>query len=89
MARVILDSHPGICCGPESKLFLPDPVNLARLQDRFKLDAARLRSAFDASRSRAEFIDRFAELCCAATGKARWAENSPTHACTRCVTRVS
>ena len=23
LARVILDSHPNICCGPESKIFLP------------------------------------------------------------------
>lgn len=77
LARVILDSHPGICCGPESKLFLPDPVNLARLQNRFKLDAARLDAAVAASRSRAEFIDRFAALCCETTGKARWAEKTP------------
>jgi len=77
LARVILDSHPGICCGPESKVFLPDPLRLARLAERFKLDPARLRAAVAASGSRAEFIDRLADLCCDSTGKARWAEKTP------------
>lgn len=77
LARVILDSHPGICCGPESGVFLSEPLDPARLQEKFKLDPARLRAAYAASRSRAEFIDRFADLCCEASGKARWAEKTP------------
>lgn len=75
LARVILDSHPGICCGPESKVFLPGALDLARLQNRFNLDAARLGEAHAASRSRAEFIGRFAALCCEVTGKARWRDS--------------
>ena len=77
LARVILDSHPAICCGPESKVFLEDRLDVVRLAERFKLGAPSLREARDASRSRAEFIDRFAALCCAASGKKRWAEKTP------------
>lgn len=77
LARVILDSHPNICCGPESKIFLPRRIRLHKLRDRFKLDAAALDAAYEASRSRAEFIDAFAALCCSTSGKRRWAEKTP------------
>jgi len=77
LARVILDSHPAICCGPESNIFLAEPLDYDRLASRFKLDAARVAQVRDASRSRAEFVDRFAQLCCDVSGKQRWAEKTP------------
>lgn len=77
LARIILDSHPSICCGPEAKVFLEDRLDIARLAARFKLDVTSLREARDSSRSRAEFIDRFAVLCQASSGKRRWAEKTP------------
>jgi len=77
LARVILDSHPAICCGPESKVLLDEPLDSGRLAQRFKLDAALVLAARDESASRGEFVDRFAALCCASTGKRRWAEKTP------------
>jgi hypothetical protein len=77
LARVILDSHPHICCGPESKIFLPRRIRPHKLRDRFKLDGAPFDAVYAASRSRAEFIDRFAALCCTTSGKQRWAEKTP------------
>jgi protein-tyrosine sulfotransferase len=77
LARVILDSHPDICCGPESSVFLSDVVDLEKLQDKFKLDGDALLTAYQESHSRAEFIDQFAKICCRMTGKSRWAEKTP------------
>jgi hypothetical protein len=77
LARVILDSHPAICCGPESKVLLDEPLDAQRLAERFKLDVAQVLAVRDASTSRGEFVDRFAALCCAASGKPRWAEKTP------------
>jgi hypothetical protein len=77
LARVILDSHPNICCGPEAELFLPAPLDLRKLQEKFKLAPETLRATYEASESRAEFIDRFADICCESAGKNRWAEKTP------------
>jgi hypothetical protein len=77
LARVILDSHPSICCGPESKLLLDEPLDAARLAARFKFDRDQVLQARDDSASRGEFIDRFASMCCASAGKQRWAEKTP------------
>ena len=77
LARVILDSHPAICCGPESKLFLEDPIKETRLAERYQLALSVVRDALVHSGSRAEFIERFAEQCCHTTGKRRWAEKTP------------
>ncbi len=77
LLRVIVDSHPRICCGPESEAFLAGAIHLTRLKDRYKLDRQVLRDAYVTSRSRAEFIDWLAEVCRAATGKPRWAEKTP------------
>ncbi len=77
LVRVILDSHPNICCGPESGVFLPEPLDLGRLQAKFRPVVERLRGAYDASQSRAQFIDLFADMCVATAGKSRWAEKTP------------
>jgi protein-tyrosine sulfotransferase len=77
LARVILDSHPNICCGPETGVFLPGPLDLLRLQERFKPPVEILRAAYDTSQSRAQFIDLFADICTTSAGKSRWAEKTP------------
>jgi hypothetical protein len=77
LLRVILDSHPRISCGPESNVFLQPVLQLPRLTRKFKLDSNDLNQAYFASRSRAEFIDRLAQLSRNFTGKPRWAEKTP------------
>jgi len=77
LVRLILDSHSGICCGPESKLFLPDHSNITELARTFKLDHSAVNSAYATSTCRAHFIDQFSEICRTATGKRRWAEKTP------------
>lgn len=75
--RVILDTHPRICCGPESRLFLPQlpsPVKLAR---RFGLPPARVTELFDTCGSQGEFIDRFFAVYSESREKPRWAEKTP------------
>jgi hypothetical protein len=56
---------------------LQEPLDIDRLHEKFKLDASKLEQLTKSSRSRAEFIDRFAELCCALSGKRRWTEKTP------------
>jgi len=78
--RVILDSHPHICCGPESGLFLAEPIDDHRLADiakRFDLEPESAKRLRRASRSQAEFIDAFFRHYCAEAGKRRWAEKTP------------
>lgn len=77
LVRVILDSHRNICCGPESGLFKPRPLDLNKLNRKFKIDVPQLQAAYDKSQSRAEFIEQFAEICLAREGKPRWAEKTP------------
>ncbi len=77
LVRVILNAHPEICCGPESDLFRPQPLHLPRLAQRFDLDLDRLELLAASSSCRAEFVDRFAEICCLQSGKSRWAEKTP------------
>jgi hypothetical protein len=77
LLRRILDRHPGICAGPETKLFVPAAFNLEWLAEAYaipldELAAMRLRSG-----SQAAFIDAFAERVLAGCGKPRWAEKTP------------
>jgi len=77
LMRVILDTHPRICCGPESRLFqprVPAPTKLAR---RFGLPADEVTRLFDTAGSQAEFIDRFFTLYSQRRQKPRWAEKTP------------
>jgi protein-tyrosine sulfotransferase len=75
--RVILDTHPGICCGPEARLFLPRQPNATRIAERFDLQEADVASLVNSSVSQAEFIDRFFALYAASRKKRRWAEKTP------------
>jgi hypothetical protein len=80
LMRVILDSHPRICCGPESNLLLPARVDDDRvvvLAERFDLEPEAIRAMLRASSSQAEFVDRFFARYCEQNGKQRWAEKTP------------
>lgn len=77
LMRVILDTHPGICCGPESNLFLPQWPSTARQARRFELPEADVVQLLKRSASQAEFIDGFFQRYCQARDKARWAEKTP------------
>lgn len=77
LMRVILDTHPNICCGPESQLFLPQRPSVPKQAKRFGLPEAEVRGLARRSRSQAEFVDEFFKRYCAKTGKARWAEKTP------------
>lgn len=77
LLRVMLDSHPRICCGPESSVFRRRALDPDALADRFGLARGEVRAIDDAAPSRPAFIEAFAELCLKNAGKARWAEKTP------------
>lgn len=80
LLRVILDSHPNLCCGPESNLFLVGKSHRLSLEEiafKFDLSVPRIIEIEQASTSLAEFIDRFFAAYAAARGKPRWAEKTP------------
>jgi len=77
LLRMMLDSHPRICCGPESSVFRRRALDPDALADRFGIDRGAVRAVYDVSASRPAFIEAFAALCLRSTGKARWAEKTP------------
>jgi len=77
LLRMILDSHPGICCGPESNIFRRGTVDPEVLAAKFDLDPASVRAIYASSVSRPAFIEAFAGLCMERAGKRRWAEKTP------------
>src|SRR5918993_4626883 len=77
LLRMMLDSHPRICCGPESSLFRRRAVDTRWLADRFGFRHDEVREIHDRASSRPAFIEAFAALCMRKAGKARWAEKTP------------
>jgi hypothetical protein len=79
LARVILDTHPNICCGPESRLFTHnlDEKHRRALARRFDVPIERIEAQIDESPSLASFIDAFFADYCTDRGKRRWAEKTP------------
>lgn len=77
LARVILDSHKNLCCGPESGLFFRDDAGIQRLANKFDVPLRKVRSMAQRSNSRAEFIEKFFDFYARVCGKPRWAEKSP------------
>jgi hypothetical protein len=75
--RVILDTHPRICCGPESRLLLPLLPSPTKLAARFGLPADTVTALFRTCRSQAEFVDRFFAAYGESRHKPRWAEKTP------------
>lgn len=77
LLRMMLDSHPRICCGPESSVFRRRALDPDALAERFSLARQEVRAIYGAAASRPAFIESFAGLCLRSTGKARWAEKTP------------
>jgi protein-tyrosine sulfotransferase len=79
LMRVILDTHPKICCGPESSTFVRRWPPLKKLPVRFGMPHNTVQALFKASPSQAWFIDEFFKLYCALRQKPRWAEKTPSN----------
>jgi protein-tyrosine sulfotransferase len=77
LLRRIINTHPNLCCGPESYLLAgrkPDPAALAL---GYGIPEEHIRALVAESRGPAEIIDRFMAEYCVAKGVPRWAEKSP------------
>ncbi len=77
LLRRTFDRHPGLCCGPESSLFLPARINLPALAAGHQIPEPELRALLAAARSQGAFVDAFAMRYLAARGRPRWAEKTP------------
>lgn len=77
LLRRLLDRHPAITAGPETKLFVPAAFNLEWLSAAFDIPLVELRAMRRESHSQAAFIDAFAARVRGASGKPRWAEKTP------------
>jgi hypothetical protein len=73
----ILDTHPNICCGPESSIMRGGALKSGKLAMRFDFDPARIRAMARQADSQTDFIDRFFDEFRARHGMSRWAEKSP------------
>jgi hypothetical protein len=77
LLRRLLDRHPEVCSGAETKLFVPAAFNLAWLAQAYAIPRHELEDMRRAARSQAAFIDAFAARVRAESGKLRWAEKTP------------
>jgi protein-tyrosine sulfotransferase len=77
LLRRIFDRHPGLCSGPETKLFIPAGFNLAWLAKAHDIPAEEVARMRRESASQGAFIDAFAARARASSGKARWVEKTP------------
>lgn len=85
LMRVMLDSHPDVCCGPESDLFDPKFRQLNEVSDelwsklawKFDIDINEIRRILKRSFTHGEFVKLFFLEYVARTGKRRWAEKTP------------
>jgi hypothetical protein len=75
--RKLLDRHPLIRAGAETKLFVPAAFNLEFLARAYDIPLHELRSMRAAAGSQGAFIDAFAARVRADAGKVRWAEKTP------------
>ncbi|HKF73787.1 MAG TPA: sulfotransferase [Stellaceae bacterium] len=77
LLRRMLDRHPAVCCGPESTVFLERVSGPEELASRLGFRADQIEGWQCASRSQAEFIDRFQSASLARSGKRVWADKTP------------
>ncbi len=79
LTRVMLDTHPGICCGPESRLFTHDLDDKHRraLARRFDLPLEQIETRMNGCDSLGAFVDSFFQDYAKIRGKQRWAEKTP------------
>lgn len=85
LLRVMLDTHPQVVCGPESRIFeslaqgglkkiRKRADRIAKRYDTTGADIIKLLKEVDTA---SEFVYRFFEIYCNKTGKVRWAEKTP------------
>lgn len=77
LLRTLLDRHPEVRSGPETKLFVPAAFNLAWLSEAYAIPRGELEAMRERASSQGAFIDAFAAQACADAGKVRWAEKTP------------
>ena len=77
LIRVILDTHPSICCGPESSALRSGALKTGKLAARYDFEPSVLQRMSRDSSCQTEFIERFFTAYAARTQKSRWAEKSP------------
>jgi hypothetical protein len=77
LLRNLLDRHPGVRAGAETKLLVPAAFNLAWLAEAYGVGQVELEGMRHRSASQAAFVDAFAERVTGMAGKARWAEKTP------------
>jgi hypothetical protein len=68
LLRKLLDRHPEVCAGAETKLFVPAAFNLAWLAESYAIPLDDLEAMRRAASSQAGFIDAFAARARAWTG---------------------
>ncbi|MCP4362226.1 MAG: sulfotransferase [Chloroflexi bacterium] len=79
LLRVMLDSHPNICIGPESWLFTPKAISIEKLAHNFELPKSLVQKMIHTAASRPEFIDVFFAKYSHRVGKSRWGEKTPAN----------
>lgn len=76
LLRMLLGSHPDVIDGPETHLFLPLPIDTARLEMRFQMPTGSLERLFNTVTSRGAFIDGFQNFLLTQSGCTRWLEKT-------------
>jgi len=87
LLRVILDTHPHVVCGPESRVF--ESLAQGGLK-KVKKRAGRIAARYDTTKAgiiqllkeaddQSEFVYRFFDMYCKKAGKSRWAEKTPNN----------
>lgn len=77
LLRRTFDRHPGLCCGPESSIFLPVRIAVGPLAAGHGIAQEELRAMLAASPSQGAFVDAFAARYQAIRARPRWAEKTP------------
>jgi hypothetical protein len=75
--RKLLDLHPDVRAGPETKLLVPAAFDLGWLAQAYGLPRVELEAMRSGSSSQGAFIDAFATRVRSLAGKDRWAEKTP------------
>lgn len=76
LLRFLLACHAATIDGPETHLFLPLPIDAARLAARFQMKSAEIEAIRNRTKCRGEFLDRFQDLLLAKSGALRWVEKT-------------
>ena len=75
--RTLLDRHPEVCCGPETKLLVPAAFNEAWLSQAYGIPGPEMEAMRRGSPSQGAFVDAFAARVRTDARKPRWAEKTP------------